>query len=330
MHWRPRPPAPHVLAALQAVQAKLHHSIVPVAGLRAEGGPAQARLADAPPVPRPAAPHVQAAVSAVRSSTPLGIQPPSLPGSAGSRGAAVQARARILPVRSPAVGVAPRDPSFPATPQKVRGRVDAVIQRANPEAVPQLPPIAKRFELTSCYARVGASRIFEKTHIETEEESLKALQMEQGGAHHFLEANRMFEYIMYNKEHLANWVTLVVPGLREAYHAVGIDLGHLPELRIEPVFGTIGFQTMKNMSEYRVGGLCPLDVLHIQGWLFCNTIKLNPVGAFHFQIAPGAAVEVRWSNSKGDFFSIQYQKSMLDTKYYDDKDFEQFRTTGPG
>jgi hypothetical protein len=233
-------------------------------------------------------------------------------------------------VRSPAVGVAPRGPSFSAAPQKASGRVDAVIQRAAVAPVPQLPPIAKTFELSLCYARVGAARIFEKSHLETEEQSLLALQMEPGGASHFLKANKMFEYIMYNKEHLANCVTLVVPGLREVYHALGIGVGPLPELKVESVFGTIGFQMMQNMGEYRIGGVCPLDVLHIQGWLFCNTIKVSPEGAFHFQIAPGAAVEVRWSNSKGDFFSSQYQKSMLDTKYYDDKDFEKFRTTGPG
>jgi hypothetical protein len=171
--------------------------------------------------------------------------------------------------------------------------------------------------LKECFARVQVSPIFQKHGVETEDASLKALHMEPGGASHFLCATDMLQYLFLNQELLTNEVTIIIPGLRRH---IATELGRSDqdpgEPRVEGVIGTLQFQMLKNMSEYRVGEFDYRDIAIISAWNFFHAVQSsNGEGMLSVGYTEGEHnCPVHITFKRSDFYSVMYQKSVLDLK----------------
>jgi hypothetical protein len=171
--------------------------------------------------------------------------------------------------------------------------------------------------LKECFARVQVSPIFKKQGIESEDASLKALHMEPGGASHFFGATDMLQYLFLNQELLTNEVTIVIPGLRRHIATESGRGDQDPgEPAVEAVTGTLQFQMLKNMSEYRVGDFDDRDIAIVGAYNFFQAIlSSNGEGSLSVGYVNGEHVcPVHLTFKKSDFYSVMYQKSVLDLK----------------
>ena len=195
--------------------------------------------------------------------------------------------------------------------------------------------VEPKIPIGQCYSRVSAHHVKVKLGIESEDASLKALNMESGGAGHFLSLNNMFEYVLRNwNDHKDHDIMIVVPNMRAqvgmfnpgrgaAFAAADYPVGGTPA-KVEAVSGTLGFQMMKNMSEYRVGLYAADQVFLIPAKYFVYSIYLASsalkAGLTSFlRVGHGSQhgnISIMITYKNGDFHSNEFSKDTYEVKQY--------------
>jgi hypothetical protein len=191
--------------------------------------------------------------------------------------------------------------------------------------------------LRECYARVKPKNdtLLKKSWIETEEQSLKALNMEHGGARHFFQANDMLQYVLKNWfTHHADEVVIVIPNLRQrisndngpwrrALARAGYPVSGTPAV-VESVIGTENYRKQANLLEFRVGfyesdQVISMSAAHFVGTIAAQEATLQRRGTGYFECGlhfDGLHVPIRISFKWSDFFSVMYQKNVLEILDY--------------
>lgn len=219
-------------------------------------------------------------------------------------------------------------------------RVSRQTARIPIERVAQVVPPLRGVSLTlrECYARVKPMNEtpLKKSWIETEEQSLKALNMEHGGARHFFQANDMLQYILRNwSAHSTDEVVIVIPNLRQrifnvnappwrrALASAGYPVSGTPAV-VESVTGTESYRQRANLLEYRVGfyesdQVISMSAAHFVGTIAAQEATLQRDGTGYFECGlrfDELHVPIRISFKRSDFFSAMYVKNVLEIKDY--------------
>ena len=271
--------------------------------------------AQRPPLPfQPAPSNITARVGV--SSSGRHIPPAVLPAHKSAGGGPLPGAAPVAGLTRPRIVPRPLAGASARRPGSAKANT---LQRMEGPPAPQpasqgaVAPAVVVIPLSACFARVQSEPIFTISGIGSEEASLMALKMELGGAKHFLCATDMLQYLYLNKECLNQVITLVIPGLHAKLAQLGLDI---EPPKIQAVTGTIEFQTMKNMSEYRLGDLQHGYTVHIEAKHFYAAIKnQSGNGAIICGITLGSRnITIILTFTTSDFWSTMFQKDVLSLK----------------
>ena len=182
-------------------------------------------------------------------------------------------------------------------------------------------------ELSDCLARVQSTPILRAHDVGSEEGATRAVHMQHGGSRHWLEANKMYEYIRRNRFTIRknDIVTLYVPKLRSVYQKLGIyseqEVVHpLPNWKNVYNYETLKSSTMeqrKNLYEYQLDGyITPFDVLHFTADEFVEFFNRgSAVGKYIAVLKDGRSVVIilRWFGD--NMWSNEFQDIIIKQRF---------------